>query len=150
METRTIQFAQVPVTLGTATEWRTIYFLTLNNVLAGESYLIHGEGQVRNDLGYNIELAQIITAQTSVAGGTEVVSGNPSVISSTPINGWNVDPTMHYGRFLKDMLFCPAQDYPTIYICMRVRCRSSSAGANHAVTVNDGQGMLYLTKLNGV
>lgn len=141
--TTTIQFAQIPVTLGSATEWRTIYFIPIDNVKSGEKIQVHHEGQFRNDLGYNLELAQIIELRTSVSGGAEP---QDAAIHS-PINGWDVDPTMHYGRWSQEDLFTIDQDYPVLYLCGRVRCRSTAAQPGNSVAVQDGQGVMFYERL---
>jgi len=140
--TTTIQFAQVPVTLGSGTEWRSIYFLPLNNVISGDQFMIYSEGQIRNDLGYNLELAQILEIKTTVSGGAEPVDG----IFQGPINGWNVDSTMHYGRFSKSDIFTATNNYDVLYLVSRIRCRSTSAVSGNSVTVNLGQGCMYYMK----
>lgn len=138
------QFAAVPVTLGTATEWRSIYYVTYSNIVQGEVFEIHGEGQLRNDLNYNVELAQTLEVKTpnQIGGGTEPLNGEYIDV----INGWDWDTTVHYGRYYKDAVFIANQNYPILYFVTRVRCRSTGAKPNDAVTVNIGQGKTYVKR----
>ena len=111
--TEIIQFAHVPVTLGSVTEWRSIYYLPINNVKVGELIQVYSEGQARNDLNYNIELAQTIEFRTEVVNGKEPI-GSPIGFTS-PINGWDFDTTVHYARFNKQESWVAPQSYPRIY-----------------------------------
>lgn len=144
LKTQQIQFNQVPVTLGTETQWRSIYYLTLNDIKTGDHFEFYAEGQIRNDLGYNIELAQVFEIKSHVSGGKEPLDG----LYQGPINGWNVDPVMHYGRFSKGDIWMADKDYPVLYFLMRLRCRSTGAMPSDYVTVNAGQGLMYLIKHN--
>ena len=144
LKTQEMQFNQVPVTLGTETQWRSIYYLAVKDVRQGDHFEFYSEGQIRNDLGYNIELAQVFEIKSNVNGGCEPLEG----VYVGPINGWNVDPIMHYGRFSKSDLWMSDKDYPVLYFLIRLRCRSTGALPGDFVTVNAGQGLMYLIKYN--
>jgi hypothetical protein len=137
------QFDSVPVTQGNIAQWRTIYYVTLQNIKSGDAFLLHCEGQVRNDLGYNLELAQVIEIKEQSEGGTEPLNG----IFISPGNGWNVNTQMHYGRFSKTDLYIAEKDYPFLIAACRVRFRSDAAKNNNFVIVNKGQGYMFFDRL---
>jgi len=92
-------------------------------------------------VGVNPE-SQILEIKTTVSGGAEPVDG----IFQGPINGWNVDSTMHYGRFSKSDIFTATNNYDVLYLVSRIRCRSTSAVSGNSVKVNLGQGCMYYMK----
>lgn len=138
LTTTQIHFSAVPVTQGHVTEWRTIFFQPIE-VEAGDLIEIYTEGQVRNDLGYNVELAQLIEIKASVYGGAEPVEGP----IQGPINGWNITPGAHYGRFSKEFKYI-AQIAGEFYVCARLRARSTGARSGHILSVQANQGMMYV------
>ena len=140
-KTETIQFAQVPVTLGTVTNWVSIYYLPIFNLLQGEIIEIYSEGQVANNLNYNIELAQCLELRTSVSGGLEPL-GTPGGYTGV-INGWDFDTTVHYGRFSKSDIYVVPVATPQLYLVMRLRCRSTGAHPGDEILVDDGQGLMF-------
>lgn len=144
-KTTTIQFGSVPVTDGYGNEWRSIYYLPVYNAVAGEVIQVYSDGQVGNDLGYRVELAQCIEFRTSVSGGNEplyTVGGYTS-----PINGWDFSTSdQHYGRFSKMDSYTIPADISVLYLVMRIRCRSSGATSGAAVTVYPGQGLMFYNR----
>lgn len=140
----TIQFSEVPVTLGTGNEWRSVYTVQIENVQKGDLIQAFGEGQARNDLGYNIELAQIVEFKTKeqILDGTENVNG----VYQSPINGWNIVPAEHYGRFSKMASWIADDDYDVIYAVLRIRCRSTGAHPDHKIDIQAGQGMFFVNQ----
>lgn len=139
-QTNEIQFTSIPVTLGTETQWRSVYFLPINELKKGEVLQIYSEGQVQNDLNYNVELAQAIEFRTSVSGGKEPLNNSPY---TSPINGWDFDSKIHYGRFSKSDSWVVDQDYEVLYLVMRLRFRSTNAHAGDQIKVNSNQGLMY-------
>lgn len=146
--TYTEQFAQVPVTLGNVSEWRSIYFIPISNVKKDDILQIFAEGQVVNNLGYNVELGQIITIQSNVFGGTEDIT-IPEVINASPVNGWNISANTHYGRFSKVHSYKVEEDRNVLYIMLRLRARSTGAISGHALSVNLGQGQMFVNMFRG-
>lgn len=140
----TIQFAQVPVTLGTGMGWRSIYVLEIENVKKGDLIQAFGEGQARNDLGYNVELAQIIEFKTKdqIIDGTEKLNG----IYISPINGWNIVPAEHYGRFSKMASWIADDDYNLVYAVLRIRCASTGARPGHKIDIQPNQGHFWINQ----
>lgn len=135
-------FGAIPITTQAYSEWRTVYCALVADVCAGDTFTVYGEGQVRNDAGINVELAQAISVVPAVYGGAEALSG----LLASPVNGWNITPDTHYGRFSKGGSFISPQDYPLLYFCLRVRARSSGATGAQALTVNAGQGFLDVVR----
>ena len=140
--TQTIQFSAVPVTLGTVSDWYSIYYLPIYNLIAGEIIEIYAEGQVANNLNYDVELAQCLELRTSVSGGTEPL-GSPGGYTGV-INGWDFSTSEnHYGRFSKGDCYLVPANIAEYYLVMRLRCRSTGALPGNAVTVDAGQGLMY-------
>ncbi len=137
-----LQYGSVPVTLGTLTEWRTMYYAPIQNVQTGDLIQIFGEGQGRNDLGYNVEFAQIVEIKTlgQMSGGQEPVNG----IYQSPINGWDIVPAEHYGRFSKVASWISDSNYDLLYATIRIRCRSTGAKPNNYIVMQPGQGLIFM------
>lgn len=134
-----VHYEQIPVTLGNFSEWRSVYFLPINDVKKGDLIQVFGEGEARNDMGYNIELAQVIEIRNTVSGGQEPLGG----VYTGPINGWNITPDAHYGRFSKVGSWVANNDYPILYAVLRLRCRSTDAQNYHYVQVLPNQGLMF-------
>lgn len=137
-----IQFGSVPVTLGKGSEWRTIYYTSMQNIKAGDLIQVFGEGQGRNDLNYNVELAQIVEIKTlsQMSDGQEPVNG----IYQSAINGWNIVPDEHYGRFSKMAAWFADSNYDVLYATLRIRCRSNEAKPNNYIVIQESQGCMFV------
>lgn len=141
--TSAITFAQVPVTDGTGSQWRTALFLAETNVQVGTVLSVHAEGQVRNNLGYNVEVAELLevrrTVQKDCVGGVDVnctggtwktVAGGteqPLNINGAIIAGENLSPTEHYRKLNMSDTFVATIVEPVLYIVARTRSRSTGA-----------------------
>lgn len=139
-------FSSVPVTDGNGDEWRTMFTVALPNLVAGTVLDIYAEGQVANNNGINVELAQALSLNTvsQVGGGTLALVG---VLG--PVNGWNITPDEHYGRWSKGKRYVVPQNWTeTAYIQARLRARSSGATSGMALSVNMGQGFLSVLRFN--
>lgn len=136
------QCLYIPVTNANGSEWRTIYNISVEHVKKGDMLQVFGEGQARNDLGYNVELAQIIEIKTrqQISDGNETINR----IFQSPINGWNIAPAVHYGRFSKMASWTSDNDYNQLYIMLRLRCKSTGAQNGHIIEIQPTQGNLFV------
>ncbi len=130
--TTTKHFTAVPVTFGDQEEWRSIYFLNFGSLVAGTTITVLAEGQMENNLGYNVELAQVLSLVDVVSGGTEPLTGK--LIS--PVNGWNITPAAHYGHWVKVATHVLALDMSPAYLVARLRARSTGARPGDVLIVS--------------
>lgn len=146
--------------------WYTIYRVCVPAIAAGDVLSAYAETQVRNDLGFNVELAQVLTVQDH--SGTSPCVGGPPPSTQTaligpvggtnenefprgpqPINGWNITPGEHYGRASKAFTWvAPAARPNGVWVQFRLRARSSAANnsGNLALTVQANQGHLVVLR----
>lgn len=148
------QFATVPVTTGYSEEWRTVFIQTLSNVKAGEVVSIFFENQVTTELPYNVELTHLIEVRrwvgtnpatgASYSGGTEPLEDGSTISNwHSPLTGHNISQTgVHHQDAQRMWAFVADQSYASLYICGRVRARSSAATAGAQLTIDEGQGAL--------
>lgn len=148
------QFSSVPVTTGYSEEWRTVFIQTLGNVKAGEVVSVFFENQVTTELPYNVELTHLIEVRRWVgtnpatgaaySGGTEPLEDGSTVSNwHSPITGHNISQTgAHHQDAQRMWVFVADQAYASLYICGRVRARSSSATPGAQLTIDEGQGAL--------
>ena len=151
-KTNVEQFAAVPVTLGTVEEWRTLYFLVVNDiddpaigirVVGGEIIEATGFAQLRNDLTITVEVVGRITLRIAVSGGAEDNSAPDSVYASPVWGPANVTPETHYAGPFAHSAWKMTASYPKLYLCFRARCRSSAAQSGHTLSVLTGQGEMF-------
>jgi hypothetical protein len=141
--TSTLISTQVPVTDGVGSEWRTSLLLHEHTVRAGTVLSIHTEGQVRNNLGYNVEVVELLEVRRSVQqdclGGVSVNctggiwhpvslgTEQPRNINDAIITGENLSPTQHYRKLSMSDTFVATIDEAVLFIAARTRSRSDSA-----------------------
>jgi len=136
----------------------TVYRLSVDNVQAGDTFDISTDGQVRNDTGWNVEVARWIsvnagdTAPSSfingVAGYDGKVGGTQN--GSEPpqgMNGRNSTPSAHYELLLKEWTYIAPQAYGRLWFSLRVRMRTSAVSGcagNANLVAQNHQGHLIV------
>ncbi len=140
--TNFVHYQEVPVTLGAFSEWRSVYVIPINDVKKGDLVQAFAEGEARNDLGYNVEIVQVVEIKHKKESGKEPLGG----VYTSPVNGWNITANSHYGRFTKTAAWVANSDYPVVYVTLRVRFRSSNALSNQSVHILPHQGMMFVNQ----
>lgn len=143
-KTQSIGFGAVPVTLGTETQWRAILSLSLGAVSSGQVISGFARGQVTNNLGYNVEVAECATVieAGSAGGGYPILVGDEIF----PIAGSNLTPAEHYRKVGDGFCFEASKAYQNALLLFWVRGRSSSAQSGHELQVNIGQWVMAAEK----
>ena len=153
--TTVINFAAVPVTDGNGNEWRSIYFIPITNIVAGEKLQLRGDAQLGNDLAYNVEIGELLELRRAVAGGAEPIEYPPLLFAKQQpqdspqpiINGENLSPTEHYRKLVWNDEWVADQNYAVLYAVARVRARSSSAVPGNTLSIKANQGKFIVTRI---
>jgi len=144
-------FDQITFAIGTLAfgQWYTQYSVFVDNVKAGDNFLVFAACENRNDSPWNVEFAQMLTATpgasvpdplrvTEADGIRPGLSPNHAV---SPVYGWGVGNStiMHYGVGARTEWWKAPADYARVYFQLRVRFKSSSAvtGNEHFFTNMD-------------
>lgn len=134
---------------GNTLEWRTIYALEIDSLQPGDLIEASAEGQVRNDTGWVVELASSLcwcddNNKPPAPGGLGYgpMGTHFKEIGQNTWNGFNITPQMHYGKWARHGAFVVPQGVSTLWICARLRGRSTSSdgSGNAGLAVNMGQG----------
>lgn len=97
------------------------------DVQEGDVLDILAEAQMRNDLGYNVELAQALAVRDCV-NGSNPPSYNNDIWTDIvgPPNGFNIMPGMHYGKVNKGFVYTVPSGRSCVSVELRLRARSSA------------------------
>jgi hypothetical protein len=143
----------IGVTSGTSQMVYTLYQDRLDNVAQDEVLFLYGEGSLRNDLGWNVEVASI---WTGVPGVTAPNAASPTwenggfcfeadSLGPDPI-GQNVTPGNHYADPQRFYAWTAPQDYESLWVCYRVRARCSEANGNQNLTFQEDLGRIIVVR----
>lgn len=150
-------WSQIAITSGASQLWYSIYQMPIDDVVAGEIWDMRGETSIRNDTGWNVEVACIFAAVPSIktAPAPETATKYTAVQTngiSLPVSeyydpiGRNSTPGAHYDVPQRTFLWIVPQDYERIWLSYRVRARCSAANGNQSLTVQGHLGRLQLVR----
>jgi hypothetical protein len=118
-------------------------------VTEGDVLDIYAEAQVRNDLGYNVELGNVLSIRDFGAGDTAPATYNTDFDDGRvgPINGSNITPGNHYGRPTKGFRYVVPAGRTKVAIDLRLRARSSgTSGGVVNLAIQQDQGLIQVLR----
>lgn len=105
----------------------TVYRVLLPDIQAGDRLDIMAEAQMRNDLGYNVELAQALSVRDCDSASFPASFDNDIWTGIVgPPNGYNITPGAHYGKVNKGFVYTVPTGRPCVSVELRLRARSSA------------------------
>lgn len=135
------------VTDGTHTNWYAMRRKHMTNVKANDLLQITTRGQIRNDAGFNTEMAIMVTVDTSGLSSsyaTTTPEAYGTMTSFQPISGFDVDPTIHYGRWDETCFYTVSANSNDLYITSWIRLRSTSADGSQSFTNQPDQAFMHI------
>lgn len=135
------------VTDGNGSNWYAMRRLHIPDVRSGDVFHIDMRGQIRNDAGFNTEMAELLTVDPVGlnAAYTDTTPEQYGILTSAqPISGYDVDPTIHYGRFTESTSYVSPADYPFLDFTMWIRLRSTGANGTQFFTNQPTQAFMKI------
>jgi len=119
------------------------------DVKAGDILLVTGRGQVTNNTGWVVEVAELLTV-TSETLGSHYPTDLPTTYGVNqqavqPIIGRNVTPDVHYLNWHMHEVVKVVADAPVLNVSVWLRARSSAANGNNGnLIINMNQARMHV------
>lgn len=148
-------YSAVPIGTALVSHWRAMRVLTINNVKAGDRFLVTGKGEVNNDQSYGVEFVYQLTADNGTLGtsyddDTPDTYGIPRDTDANDAYGQGIDVYFGDAHYLDwdepGVLYVAPTDMATLQFIVWMRCRATSPGGTDTTGVKTTQQWLNAIK----
>ena len=143
--TETLADSLVGITGGSTTVWGNPYYLYLSGLQMNDVVQVFADIEAENTASYNVEFAtQVLLSPSWVPNNVNSIASSYALL---PINGYNVDPVIHYFSETRSASYRVPAALPDMVLQFRLRARSSAATGGQNAVFKPGQGFLSYTVL---
>jgi hypothetical protein len=133
----------IQITTGVSYNYKTVYRTQIPYIAIDDVLIVTGDGQCRQNLNYVCQVTSgILLSPTESLDIT-----NPLNKVIIPNSGYNIDLTVHYGKFPKSRVWKSDAVYQNYYLHFYWYFASTNAGVSDFMDVIQGYGYLSCLQL---